>query len=183
MRLDPTKAYRLLSPRLVLLITTLNSKAGVNAAPVDFATPVSINPPVVMISLAPSRHTYQNIIDHKEFVINILGREYINQVLRCSTPYQNGVDKLRLAGLNWFSSERVDPPRVREAKAWIECEMTEQKQHGDHVAIFAEVLAAEIREEATTFGEVDIGKLKPMFHATKDEFITDFKITKHKRYD
>jgi flavin reductase (DIM6/NTAB) family NADH-FMN oxidoreductase RutF len=183
MRLEISKAYRLLSPRIVLLITTLNSKSGVNGAPVDFATPVSINPPIVMISLAPTRHTYQNIVDHREFVINVMGRECINQVLRCSTPYQDGVDKLRLADLNWFSSERVDPPRVKEAKAWIECEMTEQKQHGDHVAIFAEVLVAEIRDEATTAGEVDIEKLKPIFHATKEDFITDFKITKHKRYD
>jgi len=183
MRIEPNKAYRLLSPRLVLLITTVNSKAGVNAMPVDFATPVSINPAIVMISLAPTRHSYQNIVDHKEFVINILGREYINQVLRCSTPYQNGVDKLLLSGLSWFSSERVDPPRVKEAKAWIECEMTEQKQHGDHVAVFAEVLAAEIRDETTTSGEIDVEKLKPMFHVIKDEFITDFKITKHKRYD
>jgi flavin reductase (DIM6/NTAB) family NADH-FMN oxidoreductase RutF len=58
MIIKPEKAYELLSPRPILLITTLNSKNSVNAAPVSFVSPISFKPSILMISLRPVRHTY-----------------------------------------------------------------------------------------------------------------------------
>lgn len=181
--LKPEQAYQLLSPRPILLITTLNSKRAANAAPVSFTTPVSFSPPIVMISLAPVRHSYRNILETKEFVINILSRECLDQVLRCAVPYQEGVNKLQQAGLKWYSSKIVNPPRVKEAKAWIECKLLEERKFGDHMVILGEVLAAEVKDEAVTAGDIDFSKINLVGHVDKDIFATDFKIIKHKRYD
>jgi flavin reductase (DIM6/NTAB) family NADH-FMN oxidoreductase RutF len=183
MIINPEKAYELLSPRLVLLITTLNSKGSVNASPVSFASPISFNPPIVLISLAPTRHTYKNILETKEFVINILGKEYLDQVLRCAIPYQEGINKLQQAGLKYYSSKIVKPVRVKEAKAWIECKFLEERKFGDHMAILGEVLTAEVRDEAVVKDEIDFTKINPIAHIAKDVFAVDFKIVKHKRYD
>jgi flavin reductase (DIM6/NTAB) family NADH-FMN oxidoreductase RutF len=183
MIIKPEQAYELLSPRVVLLITTLNSKGSTNAAPVSFATPISFNPPIVLISLAPVRHTYKNILETKEFVINILSKEYLDQVLRCAIPHQEGINKLQQAGLKSYSSKIVKPPRVKEAKAWIECRFLEERRFGDHMAVLGEVLTAEVIDEAVVKDEVDFLKINPIMHIAKDKFAVDFKTLKHKRYD
>lgn len=179
----PEQAYELLAPRPVLLITTLNSKSGANASPVSFATPISFSPPTILISLAPVRHTYKNILQTKEFVINILGKEYLDQVLRCAIPYQEGINKLQQAGLRTYSSKIIKTPRVKEAKAWIECKFVEEKKIGDHMAILGEVLTAEVRDEVVVKEEIDFTKINPILHVAKDIYAVDFKIVKHKRYD
>ena len=177
------KSYRLLSPRLLTLITTKNSKDGVNAAPVDFCSPASFNPPIVMVSLTPQIRTYKNIQEKGEFVINILPREYIDHALRCAAKYPEGVNKLQLVGLKQYSSELVSPPRIKEAKIWLECRFLEEKKVGDHFAIFGEVVAAEVRDDTIKEGEIDLANLNPILHLVKDNFATDYKVVKRRRYD
>lgn len=177
------KAHRLLSPRLLVVITTKNSKDGANATPVDFCSPVSFNPPIVMVSLNPQIRTHKNIQETGEFVINILSREYVDQMLRCAAKYPEGVNKLQLVGLKQYSSEIVNPPRIKEAKIWFECKLLEEKRVGDHFAVFGEVLLAEVKDELIKEGEVDLTKLNPVLHLIKDNFAVDYKIIKHKRYD
>jgi flavin reductase (DIM6/NTAB) family NADH-FMN oxidoreductase RutF len=183
MRIELSKIYNLLSPRVVTLITTVNSLKGVNAAPVDFVSPVSIDPPIVMISLRSTRKTYENIREKREFVINILSRQYADEVLRCAARYPPGINKLEQVGLHSYSSVIVKTPRVKEAKIWIECKLHDERIVGDHVAIFAQVLVAEVKDDIFTDGEVDMIKLNPILHVTQDNFATDFKVTKYKRYD
>lgn len=184
MRFPVEKTYRLLSPRLLTLITTLNSKSGMDAMPADFVSPITFSPPIVLVSFKPITHTYQNVILNKEFVINILGRKYLDQVLMCGTRYQEGINKLKQVGLHTYSSQIIGSPRVKEAKAWIECRVIEEKKFGDHVAVFAEVMTSEVRDDIIGIdGEIDPIKLNPILHFTKDNFVVDLKISKHKRYD
>ena len=177
------KAYNLLSPRLVALITTANSVKGVNAAPMSFVSPVSMSPPIVMVSMRSTRATYENIRERREFVINILTKQYTDEVLRCAARYPPGINKLEQAGLHTYSSVIVKPPRVKEAKVWIECKLHDEKMVGDHIAVFGEVLVAEVKDDILTNGEIDMVKLNPIIHLKKDDFAADFKVTKYKRYD
>jgi len=183
MKYPITQAYRLLSPRLLTLITTVNLKNGTNAAPADFVSPASFNPPIVVVSLTPAIRTYKNIKETNEFVINILPRQYLDQMLRCAARYPEGINKLEIVGLKWYSSSIVKPPRIKEANIWLECRFLEEKRVGDHFAIFGEVLAAEVRDEIIKEGEVDLAKVNPILHLIKDNFAVDYKIIKHKRYD
>ena len=183
MRLDPKKSYKLVSPRTVVAVTSMNSTSVPNACVVSFISPVSISPPLVMISLAPVRHTYKNIISSGEFVVNILSRRYIDQLLRCAAKYLEGVNKVQQAGLRCCSSRIVSPPRIREASAWLECKVTDSRQLGDHIAIFGEVLEAEVVDAAIKDGEIDMKIIDPVMHIGGADFATDFKVTKHKRYD
>lgn len=183
MKLDPEKSYRLISPRLTVVVTTMNSTDIPNACVVSFISPVSMSPPVLMISLAPVRHTYKNIINSGEFVVNILGKRYIDQMLRCASKYQEGVNKIQQAGLGWYTSKLVAPPRIREASAWLECKVTESKEMGDHIPIFGEVLEAEVKDGVIKDGKIGLYSMNPVLHISGDEFATDFKTVKRKRYD
>lgn len=177
------KSYRLISPRLVVLVTTVNSKEGTNVAPVSFCSPVSFSPPIVMVSLTPEIRTHKNIQETKEFVINILSKRYIDQVLKCAARYPEGINKLEVVGLKKFSSVLVKPPRVKEAFAWLECRLIDEKRLGDHFAIFGEVLVAEIKDETAKEEGIDFSKINPILHLFKEYFAFDFKVVKQKRYD
>jgi len=177
MKVELNKAYLLLSPRLVVLLTTVNSKQGTNATPIDFIIPVNYSPPVIMISLMPLGHTYKNISTTKEFVINVLDRRYSDKVMRCAARYQEGVNKLSQSGLHQYSSQLVKPPRVKEADLWMECKCMDEKNFGDHVAIFGEVVAAEVRDELMKGSDIDFSKMEPFLHITKD-YAVETKIRK-----
>lgn len=180
MRVDSSKAYKILSPRIVVLLTTMNSKQGINAIPVDFIVPVSYSPPIIMVSLQPSGHTYANIKNSGEFVINLMDKKNFGEVMKCATRYQDGIDKIHQVGLHHFSSQLVRPPRIKEAKAWLECRSVDEKVFKDHVAIFAEIVAAEASDEITSSGEIDHLKINPILHITKD-YDVELKITKRKK--
>jgi len=177
MKVELNKAYRLLSPRLVVLLTTVNSKQGVNAVPIDFIIPINYSPPIIMISLMPLGHTYKNISATKEFVINILSKRYSDKVMRCAARYQEGINKLNQANLHQYSSQLVKPPRVKEADLWMECRYLDEKRFEDHVAIFGEVVVAEVRDELMKGSEVDFSKIEPFLHITKD-YVVETKIRK-----
>jgi flavin reductase (DIM6/NTAB) family NADH-FMN oxidoreductase RutF len=91
MRWENEKAYRLISPRLLILVTTRDILDGINAMPTTFVAPVSFKPPIVMISVPPKSNTYDNILDNKEFVINILPSEYLTKVLKCGKHFQRAL--------------------------------------------------------------------------------------------
>lgn len=181
MRLSSDKMYHLIAPRPVAVITSLNSTDTPNAMVVSFISPVSFNPPILMISLAPVRHTYQNILKSGEFVVNILSKRYSRQILRCAAKYQEGADKVAQAGLRTITSKIVSAPRIKEAKIWIECKIRDSKLVGDHFAIFGEAVAIEVKDDVLKDGKVDMRKVDPMLHISKDDFAVDFKLMKYKR--
>jgi flavin reductase (DIM6/NTAB) family NADH-FMN oxidoreductase RutF len=183
MRIELSKSHRLLSPRTVTLITSKNKEGGINAAPVDFVSPASFSPPVLMVSLMPTRRTYKNILESGEFVVNILSKIHADQVLKCAARFPEGTNKLKAVGLHTYSSEKIRVPRIKEAKIWLECKVLEKIKIGDHVAIFGEILTAEAAEDIITGSEIDLEKLDPILHISKNKFITDFKNVKYRRYD
>lgn len=180
MRVEPSKAYRLLSPRIVVLLTTTNSKHGMNVIPVDFIVPVSYSPPIIMVSLQPSGHTYRNVKDSREFVVNVMDKKYSDEVMKCAARYQDGVNKIQQVGLHHFSSQLVRPPKIKEAGAWLECRFVDERVFKDHIAVFAEVVAAEASDEMVGEGEVDHSRISPVLHIAKD-YVLELKIAKRRR--
>ena len=61
MKIPPNKAYKLLSPRIVILVTTVDEKGRINAAPYSFCGPLEFSPPLVYFAARPFQDTYKNI--------------------------------------------------------------------------------------------------------------------------
>ncbi|MDI6807060.1 MAG: flavin reductase family protein [Candidatus Aenigmarchaeota archaeon] len=185
MRYENEKAYRLISPRILILVTTVDILDGIDAMPTTFVAPVSFKPPLVMVSIPPKSNTYDNILDKKEFVINVLPSLYVTKVLKCGKHFPKGFNKLQQAGLNWYSSEKVKVPRVKEAKIWLECRFVgglqiDHLRSTDHVPMLGEVITAEVSDDVVTEGRVDMKKLSPAMHITSESFAVGFEIVKKK---
>jgi flavin reductase (DIM6/NTAB) family NADH-FMN oxidoreductase RutF len=134
------KWYRLLHPKVVGLVTSLNEKSQINCAPFAWLTPLCDTPPILLLAAWYESHTFQNISATKEFVINIASWQLQEEVEICARAYPAGVNELEEAGLTWSPAKTVKPPRVNECLAWIECCAKEiHKKENEYSYIIGEV--------------------------------------------
>jgi len=108
----------------VVLITTINRLGTPNAAVKTNLMTVS-SMTSYAFCCSPEHHTYQNIMETEEFVINIPTEDIVSEVLKAATittnPSPPGVNEIERAGLTPIPSEKVRPPRVKECAAHYEC--------------------------------------------------------------
>ena len=171
MKIDTKRFYRVLAPRPAVLISTVDGKGKVNAAPFSFVMPVSMNPPLLAFSAGHDRDTLANIMETGEFVVNIPPEEILDKLWICSKGFPRGVNELGEAGLTAKESERVKPPHVEECIAWLECKLEFEKDAGDHVIVVGKVLDAGVREGILKEnGNLDVKKARALMHLGGTEF-------------
>jgi flavin reductase (DIM6/NTAB) family NADH-FMN oxidoreductase RutF len=126
----------LVAPRPIALASTIDREGNVNLSPFSFFNLFSSNPPIVIFSPLrrmrddTRKHTLYNVIEVPEVVINIVTKEIVGQTSLASCEYEDGVDEFLKGG---FKKERaiiLRPPMVQEAKAKLECRVTEIKPLG-----------------------------------------------------
>jgi flavin reductase (DIM6/NTAB) family NADH-FMN oxidoreductase RutF len=165
------ECYRLIAPRVTVLITTVDKEGRINAAPISFVMPVKKEPPILAFSTGYGGDTYQNIEETGEFVVNLATESIMKQIYVCGESFPHGVNELEKAGLKWEPSEKVKPPRVVECPANLECKL-EWMHKGDASLIIAgRVVAAKAVEGALKDGVMDAKKIKPLLHLSGKSFV------------
>jgi len=179
MNIPVNYSYKFLSPRIVVLVTTVDEKGRINAAPFSFCGPISINPPLLWIGVRSFQDTYQNIKKTGEFVVNIVNENFAQKAISCEKRYPHGVNELEKVGLHWYDSEKVKPPRVKEARIHLECKFKEEKEVGDHIMIIGEVVS--LNTEGMKDDNPDFTILKTLLQSTGEHFYSIGKEIKLKR--
>lgn len=144
--IDLGKAYRLLYPKTVVIATVITEDGKPNAITLAWCMPLSAQPPLVSISIAPSRYSYQLLKQVPEFVINVPTTELLQTMWICGTVSGRTTDKLSLAKVTLEPSKRVRPPRIQGCAAYLECRVVNELETGDHVLFVGEVVHAEVDE-------------------------------------
>lgn len=165
------QAYKLLAPRLVWLITTVDKKGRINAAPFSFVTPVEFDPPLVSFACGCEHHTYKNIVETGQFVINIPPASLKKQVLICGKAWPAGVNELEKAELKWAKAQKVKPPLVSDCPINLECVLKEIKEGKDHCIILGQVVEVHFKKEIFN-GKVNLKNFKPLMHLGGTDFAT-----------
>lgn len=181
MKLDSTEFYKLLV-RPTIVVSTISRNNISNAAPFSWNSPLATKPkPLFGFSSSVTHDTWRNIKENREFVVNLVGKDFgpLMETMERDFPYE--VSEIKECGLTEIKSNRVKPPRIKEAFGWLECRMTDYVSLSERsVWVIGEVLEAEVKDEA--FKEVvDVQKVKPLNHIWGEAFVTDMKITKFKR--
>jgi flavin reductase (DIM6/NTAB) family NADH-FMN oxidoreductase RutF len=182
MIIDPAKIarkerYKLLIgtivPRPIALVSTVGKNGIYNLAPFSYFTAASTEPATIVF--VPNRNpgdgsnkdTLQNIIDTGEFVVNTVSREIISPVNHAATDFPPEVDEFTETGLTPTASEKVRPPRVKEAKAALECKLYKLVDIGNDgiggaTLVVGEVLLFHFADDLVSDNRVDIKKLQPV---------------------
>jgi flavin reductase (DIM6/NTAB) family NADH-FMN oxidoreductase RutF len=157
-------------PRPIAFASTIDKDGRPNLAPFSFFNVFSSNPPIAIF--APNRsgrdgtnkHTYYNVKEVPEVVLNIVNYNMVQQMSLASSPYAKGVDEFEKAGFTKLASQSIKPFRVAEAPVTMECIVTEVKELGEKGGagnlIFCEVKLIHIKEEVLdTHGKIDQHKI------------------------
>lgn len=171
-------AYRVLAPRPTIIVTSINKKGEVNAAPFSFTMPVSMDPPLVAFASVKTHDTYKNISETGEFVINIPNEDILKELWITGEKFPYGVNELEKAGLTQLESKTVIPPKIEECIAVIECKVHWIKNAGDHDIIVGEVLDVSVRADSLKDGLLDVEKVKPVLHVGGVNFVVGDHIKK-----
>lgn len=124
------------APRPICFASTIDKAGNINLSPFSFFNLFSINPPVVVFS--PSRrlrdnttkHTFQNLHEIPETVINIVDYDMVQQTSLASCEYPKGENEFIKAGLTPVPATMVKPPMVKESKIKMESRVIEIKPLG-----------------------------------------------------
>ncbi len=166
-----SSAYRLLYPRNVVLVSCIDKAGKANIITLSWSMPVSMNPPMVAISLAPKRYSYKLIRETGEFVVNIPTMDIAKETLFCGRRTGREHDKFKEAPLTPLPAKTVKPPIIKECVAHLECKLRQEIITGDHTLFIGEVLAAYANRGAFD-GRFNVKKLKPILHMGGDNFLT-----------
>ncbi|MTI20196.1 flavin reductase family protein [Fulvivirga sp. RKSG066] len=146
-----------IAPRPIAFASTVDKDGKVNLSPYSFFNCFGANPPIVIFSPArrgrdnTTKHTYENVKEVKEVVINVVNYAIVEQMSLSSTEYPKGVNEFEKAGLTEAKSVLVKPPRVKEAPVAFECKVLEVKETGTEGGagnlVICEVLLAHFNDD------------------------------------
>ncbi len=123
----------------VTLVTAHGADGPVGMA-VNSFTSVSLDPPLVLFCPARTSSTWPAIRDAGRFCINVMGSEHAEFTRRfCQRPAD------RFADIGW--ADRPSGPALDSAVAWIECEVREEHEAGDHTIVVAHVSGIDVADE------------------------------------
>ena len=115
-------------PKIVTVITTINKEGIVNAAPYSFCIHYDImhHNPRVIVGMRQTSHTYQNIAETGEFVVNFPPADFLKDVMETCRFYPKGVNELEHTLFTPIPSQKVKPPSIKECGQIIECTLDKQ---------------------------------------------------------
>lgn len=128
--LSARERYKLLIgavvPRPIALVTTVDAKGVVNAAPFSFFNCLSADPPILALGVeyrqtGAQKDTGRNVRETLCFTVNIVSDALMRGMNICAVPFEPGVDELAEAGLTAMPGAKVACPWIGEAPAAFEC--------------------------------------------------------------
>lgn len=114
------------APRPIAWVTTCDAAGRSNAAPFSWYNAVCGDPPMVMIAIrnhedGGPKDTLRNIRSEREFVVNIATRSAASPLVASSAEYPADVSEIEALRLATTPSHKVQPPRLADSPAHLEC--------------------------------------------------------------
>ena len=128
-----------LFPTGVAIITAIVDDGPIGTTVSSFNS-VSLDPPLVLFSVARSAAALPAWKKAMDFAINLLGEdqsELSNRFARPLTDKWNGIEAIR--------AQTISAPLLPGALGWLECESYAQHDGGDHIIFLGRVVAIRTR--------------------------------------
>jgi flavin reductase (DIM6/NTAB) family NADH-FMN oxidoreductase RutF len=131
--LDRARTYKLLAssvvPRPIAWVVTCDQDGKPNAAPYSLFNFFGGFPPVICIGMGlrdgTLKDSLRNIELRKEFVINLVSSELIEEMSITAAPFGPEINELEKAGLETRISEKVAIPRISRSPVALECRLNQ----------------------------------------------------------
>jgi flavin reductase (DIM6/NTAB) family NADH-FMN oxidoreductase RutF len=129
----------------VTIVTSISNgtRVGITASSLSS---VSLEPPRILICVAKRLFTHQVILDSKVFAVNILSADQQEWGMRFAGMLSEDGD--RFFDIETFTAE-TGSPLLPGVLGWLDCELSDVYDQGDHSILVGHVLAANASEAHT----------------------------------
>jgi len=171
-------------PRAIAFVSTTSALGRTNAAPFSYFTGVSSSPPTLLICSSRRRDgmkdTHRNIVETREFVVNVVVEEIMEAVVIGGTDHPPDVSEIELARLRTVPGVKVKGPLLLDSPVNLECRLSEVIEVAGTAIIVGEILWIHLRDDlvvekpnpggAPASKVIDVAKLRPIARLGGDDY-------------
>jgi flavin reductase (DIM6/NTAB) family NADH-FMN oxidoreductase RutF len=150
---------QVLSPTPVVLVGCEHRNLGRNVLTIAWTGVDCSDPPIVHVSIRPSRHSHRMIKESGCFTVNIPTRDILRQVDLCGVVSGRDGDKFARSGLTPLDAGVIEAPLVAECRVNLECRLLQIVPLGSHDMFIGEIVARHADAAVVHNGRVDFGTL------------------------
>jgi flavin reductase (DIM6/NTAB) family NADH-FMN oxidoreductase RutF len=111
----------------------------VNATAASWVTQCSFDPPLLMVAMRKDSRTYDLLKSGNIFSLNLLDKAERRTIRTIEKPARSARDKVGKVG---HFEDQTGAPILNQAYAYVECEVREVYEPGDHALVIGEVVHA-----------------------------------------
>lgn len=123
--------------------------------------PIALNPRIYAVSLSKNRFSNKLINESKVFCVNLVPKTFEKYAHDISSTDGTHTDKFAEHGLKKEECESIDCCRINDASGYLECEVIEQHEFGDHILYIGKVVNSILNKTG-----------KRLFQITEKKFTT-----------
>ncbi|MGE5415838.1 MAG: flavin reductase family protein [Acidobacteriota bacterium] len=165
------KAATILYPVPTVLVSCVDEAGKPNMITLAWVGTVCSEPPMLSISVRPSRYSHKLITMTGDFVVNIPSIDQLKQTDYCGVVSGADVDKFAATGFTAIPATKVKAPLIKECPVNIECVVRQTLNLGAHDMFIGEIVATHYNEEVLDAkGRLDVNKVKPFVYNGAGEY-------------
>jgi flavin reductase (DIM6/NTAB) family NADH-FMN oxidoreductase RutF len=124
-------------------------------------------PPIIGVSIRPSRYSHALVKESGEFAVNVPTAEMVRVVDWCGTVSGHAEDKFKAMGLTAVPTQVIHTAVIKECPLTIECRVTQTLNLGTHDLFLGTVVAVQVDEAILDArGEIDLSKANPLAYGS-----------------
>ena len=129
----------------------LGSRAGDrrNGMTINWASQVSFDPKLLAVSVEKTAYTHELIVEGGVFSLNLVDREDRAIVRKFTKPVEVDLEARTLNGFP-FHDGRTGAPILDQAVGYVECEVRQRVEVGNHTLFLGEVVDAAFQKPEDT---------------------------------
>lgn len=154
----------LLHPQPVAIVVSVDDAGRPNGMTASWIIPVSRNPPLLCVAIAPTRYTYRLIRSARDFTVNVLEETLLSESEYFGRVSGSVEDKFSKSRLTLGKSAAVKSPHILESVAVLECSLYREVEAGDHVIVIGKVEKAWVKKGSRIGNTYDPGKARILLH-------------------
>ena len=120
-------------PTGITVVTAIDKENKPIGMTVNSFSSVSLDPPLVLWSIAKKQPSYSLFLDANGYAVNILSKDQVKLCNHFASPLND-----KFGNINWKLSENGFP-LINDTLAWFDCTKWNDYEGGDHKILLGEV--------------------------------------------
>jgi len=118
---------------------------------------VSFEPHLYAVAVGKTRFSCELIQKSKAFVVNFVPKALEKEAVFCGSHSGKHMDKFKESGLTKEDAQNLDCPAISEAVGYLECEVVNEVEAGDHIIFIGNVINSKLKKDEKRLLQSSIG--------------------------